>query len=297
VEPILVVVGFLGVGKTTLMKKLASYFIKENKSPYIIINDYENAALDAQKFSEFMDLKQIVAMNGSCICCSGVVELREKVNGIPRRENGITLIEANGTTDACDLMGFLAVGLDDRYLPPVQISIVDARLWQQRSHNNELEASQIQVSAMIVLNHAQGLSKVEIAKVKAQVLEFNPTATIIEWDELDIKMLPELTPSTNTPEKIDHKMAHWSACSVDLNDPMSSEGLLSILDELPKGIQRVKGCTRLDNDTYYSFFERTPAGETFVKRYTGNLITGPKLLVIGPGSEPKMLKSLVEQYG
>ena len=79
--------------------------------------------------------------------------LREISNDdrIPKRKNGITLIEANGTSDACTLMEFLGVGLTDRFLPPIQISVVDVKNWQKRGQHNELEVSQIQVSSLLVL--------------------------------------------------------------------------------------------------------------------------------------------------
>ena len=131
-EPIIAIVGFLGAGKTTLLRHLANSFVLENWNPYVILNDYENALLDAQQLAEKIDPKLIKALNGSCICCSGIAELRDYVNRIPLRSNGITLIEANGTSDACSLMGFLGVGLENRFMPPVQISVVDVKNWQRR---------------------------------------------------------------------------------------------------------------------------------------------------------------------
>ena len=55
-EPIIVIVGFLGAGKTTLLKKLAEDTVKKNWQPYILLNDYENASLDAQQFMDLVGL-------------------------------------------------------------------------------------------------------------------------------------------------------------------------------------------------------------------------------------------------
>ena len=139
-ESLIVVVGFLGAGKTTLMKKLVKTFLEVEKSPFIILNDYQNAQIESQQFLEFLEPSQVQSLSGSCICCSGVAELRTQVNAIPKRENGITLIEANGTSDACSLMGFLGVGINEQFLPPIQISVVDVNNWQKRDYNNILEA-------------------------------------------------------------------------------------------------------------------------------------------------------------
>ena len=295
-EKIIVIVGFLGAGKTTFLKRLTRDCLNRGQSPYILINDYENANLDAQQFSEYLDQKQIEALSGSCICCDGITQLRMAVNSIPHRTNGITLIEANGTTDACELMGFMAVGIDSRYLPPIQVSLVDVRMWQNRGLHNELEANQIQVSSQIILNHPDKVSSDRLSEVKAQIRSLNPSAALIEWEDFDFNNLVASEPHPAKPQKMDHHKSHWSACSANLPSSMKSEDLHKILQEIPETILRVKGCTQLDDDPYFSFFERIASGETFVRPYRGKLADGPKLLVIGPGSEPNQLEAIIKKY-
>lgn len=294
-EPIIVIVGFLGAGKTTLLKELINKYQNTGWSPYVILNDYQNANLDSQQLLEMLEPKYINSLSGSCICCSGVTELRQSVNNIPHREKGITLIEANGTTDACTLMGFLGVGINENFMPPVQISVVDARNWQKREINNELEANQIQVSSLIVINYAEEVGTERVDKITSDLLELNPTAIVKIWSELDPHSLSELTPSTNQAEAMEHLKAHWSSCSVDLPDPISSARLERVLDNIPKSIIRIKGCTKLDEDQHYSYFERIASGEVFVRPYHGTLVTGPKLLAIGPGSNPENLNNILNE--
>ena len=54
-------------------------------------------------------------------------------------------------------MTFLGVGLHKRFLPPIQISMVDVKNWQQRGEHNKLEANQIQVSSVLVLTHLKNV--------------------------------------------------------------------------------------------------------------------------------------------
>jgi G3E family GTPase len=294
-EAIIVIVGFLGSGKTTLLKKLVNEYLNHDWQPYIILNDYENARVDSQQFLEQLPKNQVNALSGACICCSGINELRQTVNDIPQRKKGITLIEANGTSDAATLMGFMGVGLRDNFLPPVQISVVDARNWQNRGHQNELEANQIQVSSLIVLNYADQVDEERLEKIKADIKYLNPSTHIKAWGDLDAFELPELTPSKNEANAIEHLKSHWSSCSVDLPDPMKSEHLHAVLDKIPLSILRIKGCTRLDDHEYYSFVERIASGQVFIRPYSGTLITGPKLLTIGPGSNPDEISNLIKQ--
>lgn len=293
-EAIITVVGFLGAGKTTLLKHLMASYIDKGWDPFIILNDYENAFLDVQQFLARMEPKSIVPLNGSCICCSGINELRDFVNRIPERQHGVTLIEANGTSDACSLMGFLGVGLNERFLPPVQVSVVDVKNWQQRGEHNELEANQIQVSSLIVLTHVENVSTEREAFVVKDIQRINPLAEIINMDEIDASLLPKLSPSKNKAQKLDHLKAHWSSCSTDLPKLPDKSCIYEICERLPKSILRVKGCTQIGNEEQYTYFERTPDGEVHIKLYFGVPTTGPKLLTVGLGSEVSLLQNVIE---
>jgi len=294
-EAIFTIVGFLGAGKTTLLKYLINSLSKTGSNPFLILNDFENAHLDAQQFENQLELKQIKALSGNCICCSGIVALRDMVNRIPERENGITLIEANGTSDACSLMEFLGVGINDRFLPPIQISVVAVKNWQNRGEHNELESSQIQVSSLIVLTHLEGTTKSRQAAVRKELKTYNPTASIMTMDQLDTSLLPTLFPSKNTIQKFEHQKAHWTSASVDLPNLPTTSSIHAICNALPKSILRAKGCTKINTDDCYTYFERKPDGAVHTRPFRGIPITGAKLLAIGPGSALKTLESAIKK--
>jgi len=65
-EAIITIVGFLGAGKTTLLKYLIQSFSEKGWSPFLILNDYENANMDAQQFAKQVELNRIKALSGSC---------------------------------------------------------------------------------------------------------------------------------------------------------------------------------------------------------------------------------------
>ncbi|TYA71653.1 GTP-binding protein [Seonamhaeicola marinus] len=293
-EAIITVVGFLGSGKTTLLKHLTTNFINKGFSPFVVLNDYENALIDAQQFTEQIELQSIKALNGSCICCSGIVELRNIVNRIPKRTNGITLIEANGTSDACSLMEFLGVGIDERFLPPVQISVVDVKNWQKRGEHNELEKNQIQVSSLLVLTHLENTTQSRQNEVINDLKSVNPEANIITLSDLDVTLLPNLSPSENTAQKLDHFKAHWASCSVDLPNLPNVDCIYAICNDIPNSILRVKGCVQIADEDNYTYFERLPDGEIKIRPFKGIPSTGTKLLTIGPGSDPTMLKNVIK---
>ena len=60
-ERIVVVVGFLGAGKTTLLRAFTAKALDSDLSPFILLNDYENANLDAQYFTSGLPPKSFVS--------------------------------------------------------------------------------------------------------------------------------------------------------------------------------------------------------------------------------------------
>lgn len=294
-EAIITIVGFLGAGKTTLLKRLVANYIERNWKPFVILNDYENAYLDAHQLSTQIEPNWLKPLSGSCICCSGIGELREQVNNIPERYRGVTLIEANGTSDACALSGFLGVGINERFLPPVQVSVVDVKNWQKRGENNELEANQIQVSSLIVLTYLEDVDEARLIEVMDSIQEFNPYAKIIKMDEINVELLPELLPSKNKAERLEHHKAHWSSCSIDMPNLPNEDAINTICNTLPGSILRVKGCAIIGNDIHYTFFEKSPDGTINIRPFNGTPVTGAKLLTIGPGSDQKVLEKAVER--
>ena len=105
-EAIITIVGFLGAGKTTVLKYLLEHYSNEGWRPFVILNDYENATMDAQQLTNKIGLNSIKPLSGSCICCSGIMELRNTVNRIPERKEYNMLYE--------ELMYSLVV--NDRYI-------------------------------------------------------------------------------------------------------------------------------------------------------------------------------------
>ena len=107
------------------------------------------------------------------------------------------------------------------------------------------------MSSLIVLNHHESIDEPRLNEVKSDLNRLNPYAKIVLWNDLQLDDLRGLVPSSNNPEELDHLKAHWSSCSVDLPDPLSLESLNQLLKKVPSHILRVKGCTRLDDQTKY----------------------------------------------
>ena len=167
--------------------------------------------------------------------------------------------------------------------------------WQQRGEHNALEANQIQVSSVLILTHLKNVHSNRKAQVIRELKKLNPSAKVLNMNRLGALLLPELVPSKNRAQKFEHQKAHWASCSVDLPDIPNTASIHAICAALPKSILRVKGCTRIQGDLNFTYFERTPSGEVHIRPFNGIPITGSKLLSIGPGSTPALLENAIKK--
>ena len=191
--------GFLGAGKTTLIKKL----IKEgyNGEKLVLIeNEFGDIGIDGGFLQEAGI--EITEMNSGCICCSLVGDFGKALEKVladyaPDR----ILIEPSGVGKLSDVIR--AVQNIDAH--DVQLdgftTIVDAKKCKMYQKNfGEFFNNQITYASCIILSHTAGLSTEKIDEVISRLKELNPVAPIVttEWDQLTGKQLVDAMTQKNT---------------------------------------------------------------------------------------------------
>ena len=173
-----IVVGFLGAGKTTFLREILPLLESRGLKPFVIINDYANARVDASSLRK--EGRSVTPINGNCICCDSVMELLQTLLEIPEDEGGVVLVEANGTSDPTALIEHLLVNpvLRERFAPLVQVSVVDVSRWQRRHWHNELERLQVETASHILFTREDAVSRERLEEVRGDIEWFNPRA---EW--------------------------------------------------------------------------------------------------------------------
>jgi G3E family GTPase len=289
--PLVLIVGFLGAGKTTLLRDLLPMLEARGLDPFVIINDYSNARVDAS--SLIKEGRMVKPINGNCICCDSVIELMNTLLEIPPSEKRIVLIEANGTTDPTALIEHLLVNptLRQRYEPLLQIAVVDLQRWQKRHWHNDLERLQVETASHLFFTRQSTASKKRIATVRADIEWFNAKAREIHLesfaDELQRIAIQSRAcsasndSSSHNPERhcdhephdehshedgpehhghshedSRHQLSHaFVGLEIDLPDPMEAAQLQRWLMSLPSEVLRVKGVVRLveEPDCWYQF--------------------------------------------
>jgi G3E family GTPase len=289
--PLVLIVGFLGAGKTTLLRDLLPLLEARGLDPFVIINDYANARVDAS--SLLKEGRIVKPINGNCICCDSVIELMNTLLEIPLSEKRIVLIEANGTTDPTSLIEHLLVNplLRQRFDPLLQVAVVDLLRWQKRHRHNDLERLQVETASHLLLTRQYSASEERIATVREDIEWLNPKAREIHLesfaDELQQLAFQSRTcvtsddSSSHNLEKCQdhkhhdehghedehdhhghshkdsrHQLSHaFVGLEIDLPDPIKAAHLQRWLMSLPSDVLRVKGVVRLveEPDCWYQF--------------------------------------------
>ncbi|MCR4793116.1 MAG: GTP-binding protein [Lachnospiraceae bacterium] len=184
-----VVSGFLGAGKTTLIKKLLKDAVDATKT-VLIENEFGEIGIDGGFLQESgIEIKE---MNSGCICCSLVgdfgTSLKEVITTYsPER----ILIEPSGVGKLSDVLKAVegvAADLDVRINSAV--AVVDASKAKMYSKNfGEFFVNQIEYAGTVILSRTDTASPEKIAEAVAIVKEHNPKATLITTplDQLDAK--------------------------------------------------------------------------------------------------------------
>jgi len=198
--------GFLGAGKTTLIKKL----IKEayvGEQVVLIENEFGEIGVD-KGFLKNTGI-QINQMNAGCICCTLVGDFGRALNEvIDQYHPDRILIEPSGVGKLSDVI----IAVQDLHNDEIQLNgfttVVDAKKAKMYLKNfGEFYKNQVQHASSIILSHVQGLSQEKIDKVIAMLRELNTEASIVttDWDQIDGKKILEIMEQKKTlSAELDH---------------------------------------------------------------------------------------------
>ena len=178
--------GFLGAGKTTLIKKL----IKEafaGQQVVLIENEFGEIGIDGGFLKE--SGIQINELNAGCICCSLVGDFRTALQQVVEQYHPDRIvIEPSGVgkfSDVTRAVEGVAEHLDVQLNSFVTVADVN-KVKMYMKNFGEFYDDQISHASCILLSRTQTASEEKIAAAVALLREKNPTATIVTtaWDEL-----------------------------------------------------------------------------------------------------------------
>lgn len=205
--------GFLGAGKTTLIKKLVEEAYKGEKV-VLIENEFGEIGIDGGFLKD--SGIEINEMNSGCICCSLVGDfgnaLRQVVDQFaPER----IIIEPSGVGKLSDIIE----AVENLHIDQVRLNgfttVVDAGKAKIYMKNfGEFFNNQIEHASSIILSHTSKLTEDKIAQVTELLREHNPHAVMIttDWDKLSGQQILAAMEKRDTIEAVLAHMEEDLAC-------------------------------------------------------------------------------------
>ena len=190
--------GFLGAGKTTLIKKLIADGF-DGEQLVLIENEFGEIGIDGGFLQEAGIV--INEMNSGCICCSLVGDFGEALRQVLEQYHpDRIIIEPSGVGKLSDVIRAVQdLGMKDVELDGFT-TVVDAKKCKMYQKNfGEFFNNQITYASCLILSHTSGLTADKLEDTVARLRALNDKATIVttEWDELSGESIVEAMTGRN----------------------------------------------------------------------------------------------------
>ena len=186
-----IVSGFLGAGKTTLIKKLLKEALAGTKV-VLIENEFGEIGVDGSFLKD--SGIEIREMNSGCICCSLVGDFTTSLTEVIEKYSPERiLIEPSGVGKLSDVQKAVLEASEKAGVEPgSSVAVVDASKCKVYMKNfGEFFINQIEHAGTIILSRTQGMDEAKLAKVVEMIREHNKEAKIVTtpWDDLTGKYI------------------------------------------------------------------------------------------------------------
>lgn len=204
--------GFLGAGKTTVIRKLLKEAMQGEKC-VLIENEFGEIGIDGGFLKEAG--VEITEMNSGCICCSLVGDFEEALKKVLEQfEPDRILIEPSGVGKLSDVLRAVENVKDERLVINGVVTVVDGtKVKMYKKNFGEFYNDQLHYAKTILISRAQKLSHEKLDEVIKLIQEENSEASLVStpWDELSgdqilnvmengNQMLKELIAETACPQ-------------------------------------------------------------------------------------------------
>ncbi len=250
--------GFLGSGKTTLVRHLLGARGRDRKLA-VIVNEFGQVGIDGAILEGAVlegGAVDMIQLTSGCLCCTlkgpllnAVEELRDKA----RVEH--TVIEASGVADPEEMIeSFSAPEFRASVAVGPFVTVVDtAKFAVMREMLGEFYGSQVAHADIVMLNKTDLASPEQLEAVRAEVAELNPGARIVTTEHCDVDaglVLDALSGWGPGPGEHGHHHHHdhpdFESEVLDAAGPVTRAALESFFAGLPPEVLRAKGFMVVD---------------------------------------------------
>ncbi|RWZ83064.1 CobW family GTP-binding protein [Glutamicibacter sp. HZAU] len=258
--PVIVLTGYLGAGKTSLLNRLLT---RPGTRVGVIINDIGKVNVDTGLITGQIDAAESIA--GGCVCClsdsSGLDELLEKL-GQPRLRLDAIIVEASGAADPINVDRLLRFGKAHGVRFGGIIDVIDAVEHEHTVDTAAMAPARFSATSMVVVNKLDRIAPEHrdavLERINGRIRDVNPHVAIIPASHaaidpelvfdiaLDEDPIDELPLAAASRPHHDHEHApHANAVTVRCPEAADPGALLDLLEQPPAAAYRLKGHVKL----------------------------------------------------
>lgn len=286
--PINILTGFLGSGKTSLLKALLKEMSGKQKIA-VLMNEIGEISIDAKLLKGFST--KVFELNDGCICCSVNEDFVTVLNELSEKTSpDLIVIE---TTGVANPMNILYSIINPVFIIDAVITTIDAKNFLQMKDEVDVAEDQLDAADAVVITKDDLASTSELTSVEDYVRAHRPNATLFFRHSLDLSLLF----GTAYPRRLDmdsahahhthheHTSHHYEHGSIEAfrltsDSDFELTRLQSALESLPKNLWRLKGIVHLASHAT-PFILNFAYGRYTLEDYSGESRSRCDLIFIG----------------
>ena len=253
--PVLLVAGFLGAGKTSLIRNLLTEAHGQRLAA--IVNDFGAINIDAELLAD--GANGVVSLKNGCICCSLQGDLLRTIAILLRQrpEPDAIVIETSGVSDPKEIVANLLDPVIWKAAPlDTVVSVVDAgRLHSEPDlWKDTLFQAQLAAGDFLVLNKTDQVDAATLETVLAQLKALNPRRQILQAEQgrvpIDLLLSNTMHQAAATPRlRLQSDPApRFASIAWTADRPLSMPKFQAAIGKLIPGLVRAKGFVVFEHD-------------------------------------------------
>ncbi|MFF4445921.1 CobW family GTP-binding protein [Streptomyces sp. NPDC001502] len=318
--PVVVLAGFLGSGKTTVLNHLLAS--RGGTRIGVVVNDFGSIEIDAMSVAGQVG-DSMVSLGGGCLCCavdgSELDAYLEKLSA-PAHRIDVIVIEASGLAEPQEMIRMLMASENPAIRYGGMVEVVDAAEFDATRTRHPETDRHLAVADLVVLNKTDRVDAAEQARIEQELAVLCAPGTPVmatDHGRIDPELLFDRRPWTETRgqlsfedllaeadghghdhghDRCGHTHAAYESTEFTSEQALSPRRFIDFLDRRPAGLYRIKGFVHFGVPGHEERYEIHAVGR-FLRFAPGPWGRGEarvsRLVLIGSGTDgPGLLREL-----
>ena len=241
--PVLVIGGYLGAGKTTLINNVLS---SATQRIAVVVNDFGSVNIDASLIRERHN--DTIELTNGCICCAVGESLADVLFSILERTElpDIVVIEASGVANPAAVAAFAHI---EGFHHLGNVVLVDATHALETAHDplvGRTFALQVQAAQLLAITKSDQATDSVISEVKSIVSSLAPSTPLVLTTSATLSSLM-MNVAPHSDSAVTEAHTEFSTTTLSHVSAQDEKQLLAFLENFPPNVVRAKGIVELAN--------------------------------------------------